>query len=91
MSGGGRSSRNAHLVWVAVVVAVLTVLHYDFWFWGDRSVVLGFMPIGLFYQAHNSLAAGFCWWLVVRCAWPTHIEEWANAADRVPVSRPEDE
>ena len=71
------------LVWGLVVV--LTVLHYDFWLWSDSTLWFGFMPIGLSYQVMISLAAGVAWALVVRFAWPSSIEEWADApADDVP-------
>jgi uncharacterized RDD family membrane protein YckC len=60
------------------LVALLAVLHYDFWNWNDRSVVFGFLPVGLLFQALISLGAAVAWTLVVRCAWPTHVEEWAD-------------
>lgn len=70
LSGAGK------LAWG--LVALLAVLHYDFWNWSDRSVALGFLPIGLLYQALISIGAAVAWALVVRCAWPTHVEEWAD-------------
>lgn len=70
------ATRNKKIVWTLVVV--LTVLHYDFWFWSDRSLVFGFMPVGLFYQAWISVGAGVAWWLMVKFAWPAHLEEWAD-------------
>jgi hypothetical protein len=63
------------------LVAVLAILHYDFWYWGDGSLVLGFIPIGLFYQALISVAAGIAWALVATYAWPTWVEEWADAPE----------
>ena len=70
LSGSGK------LAWA--LVALLAVLHYDFWNWDDRSVVFGFLPVGLLFQALISLGAAVAWALVVRCAWPTHVEEWAD-------------
>ena len=70
LSSGGK------LAWA--LVALLAVLHYDFWNWDDRSVMFGFMPIGLLFQALISIGAAVAWTLVVRFAWPTHIEEWAD-------------
>jgi len=64
------------LVWGLVIV--LGILHYDFWYWGDRTLVLGFLPIGLAYHAAFSVAAGVAWALVCRFAWPTHLEQWAE-------------
>lgn len=63
------------------LVLVLAILHYDFWFWGDRSVMLGFMPVGLLYQVMISLGSAAAWALVVRHGWPQHIEAWADAGD----------
>jgi hypothetical protein len=69
-------SRNGPmLIWC--LVAALFVLHQDFWWWDDRTLVVGFMPIGLFYHAAFSIAAGLLWALANKLAWPEHIEEWA--------------
>lgn len=67
------------VVWALVVL--LSILHYDFWYWDDASLVFGFMPIGLFYQALISLAAGIVWAMAVKWSWPSHIEEWADQED----------
>jgi hypothetical protein len=61
-------------------VALLAILHYDFWNWDDRSLVFGFMPVGLYFQALISIGAAVAWAMVVKYAWPTHIEEWAEQA-----------
>jgi len=58
------------------MVAVFYVLHQDFWFWrAARPLVWGFLPIGLFYHACYSVAAALLMWLLVRYAWPSHLEE----------------
>lgn len=62
-----------YLIWG--LVALLIVLHQDNWFWEDDTLVFGFMPVGLFYHACISLAAGFTWWLATKYAWPEHLEE----------------
>jgi len=64
------------LAWGFIVV--LAVVHYDFWYWQDNTLVFGFMPIGLFYQGVISLLAGLGWFMVVKFAWPTAVEEWAD-------------
>ncbi|HEY0005169.1 MAG TPA: DUF3311 domain-containing protein [Pyrinomonadaceae bacterium] len=59
-----------------LAVAALYVLHQDIWFWRTaRPFVFGFMPIGLFYHAVFSVAAALLMWLLVRFAWPSHLEE----------------
>jgi len=67
------------LVWLAV--AVLFVLHQDFWWWNDRALVLGFLPIGLFYHSLYSIAAALIWALAGKFAWPEEIEAWAAETD----------
>lgn len=74
-----RMSLAGRLAWVFVIL--LAILHYDFWNWNDQSLVFGFMPIGLFFQALISLGAAVAWAMVVKFAWPTHIEEWAEQDD----------
>jgi hypothetical protein len=60
---------------LVVVVVVLYVLHQDIWFWRTaHPLVFGFVPIGLFYQACFSAAASLVMWLLVKYAWPSHLE-----------------
>ncbi len=73
------ANQKRKLVWGLVLV--LGVVHYDYWYWTDTTLVFGFMPTGLFFHAMISIAAGLTWALVVKHAWPDHLEEWANADD----------
>jgi hypothetical protein len=61
-----------------VAVLALYVLHQDFWFWYTPyfrgAIPFGFVPIGLFYQACFSIAAALLMWLLVKFAWPAHLE-----------------
>lgn len=59
------------VVWFLIVA--LLVLHQDFWWWDSGYLVLGFMPIGLFYHAGISLAAGVTWWLATKYCWPADL------------------
>jgi len=65
------------IVWTAAIV--LGILHQDFWNWDNRTLVFGFIPIGLAYHALFSILAGGVWLLAVRYAWPTEIESWASS------------
>jgi len=56
--------------WPFALIALLAVLHQDFWFWDDPTVVAGFLPIGLAWHVGISLAATACWLVVVQVAWP---------------------
>lgn len=59
-----------------VVVLALYVLHQDIWLWRTaRPLVFGFLPVGLFYHACFSVAAAVVMWLLVKYAWPSHLEE----------------
>ena len=66
---------------LALCVVVLAVLHQDFWNWDSSALVFGFMPVGLAYHAGYSIVAAIFWALVIKFAWPTHLEEWADAGD----------
>lgn len=60
---------------LVVVVVALYILHQDIWFWDTaHPLVFGFIPIGLFYHACFSVAASVVMWLLVKYAWPSHLE-----------------
>jgi hypothetical protein len=60
---------------LALAVAVLYVLHQDVWFWRSaRPLVFGVLPIGLAYHAAYAVAASLLLALLVRLAWPAHLE-----------------
>jgi len=63
---------------VGGVVALLAVLHWDFWLWDDATLLFGFLPIGLAYQGLFSIAACLVWVAAVRFAWPEPLEAWAD-------------
>jgi len=68
--------KNRTRLFLVAAVVILYVLHQDFWFWRmARPFVFGFIPIGLFYQAAFSVAAALLMWLLVKYAWPAHLEE----------------
>jgi hypothetical protein len=55
---------------IAGLVLLLLILHQDNWFWTDGTLVFGFMPIGLVWQAGISIAAATTWFLATKIAWP---------------------
>jgi len=60
---------------LVAATALLYGLHQDTWNWGSaRPLVFGFIPFGLFYQACYTLAASLLLWVLVRLAWPDHLE-----------------
>jgi hypothetical protein len=60
-------------IWL--LVALLIIVHQDFWYWDREQIVLGFMPIGLFYHVCLSMAAAFVWILACTFAWPEGIDD----------------
>jgi hypothetical protein len=59
----------------AALVLILFVLHQDVWFWRDaRPLVFSFLPIGLFYHAAFTVACAVVLALLVKLAWPAHLE-----------------
>jgi hypothetical protein len=60
---------------LVLLVAAMYVVHQDFWFWRQaRPLLFGFVPVGLFYHVCYTLAVSFIMWLLVRYAWPSHLE-----------------
>ncbi|HMV85376.1 MAG TPA: DUF3311 domain-containing protein [Blastocatellia bacterium] len=67
---------------LTLAVAALYILHQDFWFWREaRPLVLGFLPIGLFYHLIYTLAVVALMWLLVKFAWPSHLETESAASN----------
>jgi len=59
-----------------IIVGALYSLHQDFWFWRTaRPLVFGFLPISLFYHACYTVATAIVIWMLVKHAWPSHLEE----------------
>ncbi|MFN0112327.1 MAG: hypothetical protein ACKVZH_25990 [Blastocatellia bacterium] len=58
-----------------VLIVALYLLHQDFWFWNTANpMVFGFLPIGLFYHLIYTLVVAGAMWLLVKLAWPAHLE-----------------
>ena len=68
--------------WLVLLLIVLIVLHQDFWWWKDKSLVFGFLPIGLAYHAGYSVAASLFMAVLVKHAWPRDLER--ADSDRAP-------
>ncbi len=62
-------------------LVLLAILHQDFWWWHDSTLVFGFMPVGLAYHALYSVVAGLAWYLVLTYAWPSELERFAEGSD----------
>jgi len=61
---------------LVIAIIALYLLHQDFWFWRDTApVVLGFLPIGLFYHVCYTLVISALMWALVKYAWPSRLED----------------
>jgi hypothetical protein len=70
---------------LTLLVLVVYVLHQDFWNWKKAEpLVLGFLPIGLAYHAGYSILAAITMALLVKFAWPKHLENIEPEANTPP-------
>ncbi len=62
---------------VALMIIVITmiILHQDNWLWTNKSLVFGFLPVGLAYHLGYSILACLVMALLVIFAWPSHLDE----------------
>ncbi len=59
---------------LTLLVIVVYLLHQDFWNWNKTDLVFGFLPIGLAYHAGYSVLAAITMAVLVKFAWPKHLE-----------------
>jgi hypothetical protein len=65
-----------------IAILALYLLHQDFWFWRAAApVVLGFLPVGLFYHVCYTLVISALMWALVKFAWPSRLDERAGEDD----------
>ncbi len=59
---------------LAALLVLLLVLHNDIWNWTDARLVAG-LPIGMVYHIGYCFAATGMLVLLVKGAWPAHIDD----------------
>lgn len=70
---------------LCLLVIGVYLMHQDFWNWDRHEpLVLGFVPIGLAYHVGYSFAAALTMAVLVRFAWPKHLEH-VSAVSPEPV------
>jgi len=62
-----------YAVWI--LVALLVVLHQDYWQWKNAQLDFAFLPRAITYHIFISLAAAGVWLLVIKYAWPVGSDE----------------
>lgn len=60
---------------LTLAIIALYVLHQDFWNWRKVDLLFGFIPVGLWYHAIFTIAVAVLMWLLVKFAWPAHLEK----------------
>ena len=61
---------------LTLMVVAVYLLHQDFWNWKKAEpLVFGFLPIGLAYQVGYSILAAIMMAVLVKFAWPKHLEQ----------------
>jgi hypothetical protein len=66
-------------MFAALIVALVYALHQDVWFWREaRPLVLGFLPIGLFYNAAYTVGVSLLLSWLVRRHWPRHLDAFSR-------------
>jgi hypothetical protein len=67
--------KTGRTVLLTLLVLAVFVLHQDFWNWTKAEpLIFGFLPIGLAYQAGYSILAAITMAVLVKFAWPKHLE-----------------
>jgi hypothetical protein len=61
-----------------LVLGIFLALRQDIWFWDDARLVFG-LPIGLTYHLAYCFAAAALMALLVKLAWPNHLDSKEDA------------
>jgi hypothetical protein len=71
---------------LTMLVVSVYVLHQDFWNWKKAQPLLfGFLPPGLAYHAGYSILAAVMMAILVKFAWPSHLENVQPENDAPPA------
>jgi hypothetical protein len=58
-----------------ILITLVYVAHQDYWNWKTATpLVFGFLPIGLAYQAGYAVLCAILMAVLVKTAWPKHLE-----------------
>ena len=60
---------------IVLFALIVYALHQDYWNFNDVNIRLGFLPVGLWYQALFACLCAFTMWVMGKVAWPAHLEK----------------
>ena len=63
------------------LVALLVILHQDYWQWDNATLDFGFLPRALTYHACISIAAAVVWIVATKFCWPEGLEEASDESE----------
>jgi hypothetical protein len=79
--------RTGKAVFLFLLLTGFYLLHQDSWNWKKHEPLLfGFLPPGLAYHVGYSIAASLVMAILVRVAWPRHLENVEPEQPRNPES-----
>jgi len=68
-------NRPAIAVVLTLIFLLVLFLRHDYWNWDTPGyLLLGFLPVGLWWQALVTILASIMMWLMVNLAWPSHLD-----------------
>ena len=65
---------------LVLMVIIVYALHQDIWNWRNGDLVFGILPMGLAYHAGFSALGAVMMAVLVKFAWPEHLEQAAADA-----------
>jgi len=67
--------KTVRILLLTLLVIAVYLLHQDFWNWKKAEpLIFGFLPVGLAYHAGYSILASVLMAILVKFAWPAHLE-----------------
>ena len=73
---------------IILFFVLLLVLHQDFWWRDNPTLICGILPISLAYHVAWTLLVAVAWFLVTRFCWPDALDE-AAASKPEPNPKPQ--
>ena len=81
--------KTVRILLLTLLVIAVYLLHQDFWNWKKAEpLIFGFLPVGLAYHAGYSILASVLMAVLVKFAWPEHLEH-VEASETAPAGRSE--